>query len=472
MKAIRLLIGALLLASAWGVQAQQFAPAPYLCDSMVLQQGVPLPLRGTAAPGVTVTVSFAGHTVTAQADAQGEWLAVLPALEASSRNRTMELRAGDRTLTIRAVLVGEVYLAGGQSNMAFKIRGMEKDDRLALIREADYPEIRCYYRANVVGGGKLLDAADRPWSGACGSRISEWSAVAYLFARELHRELGVPIGIVNCSHGGSTAEAWISPEAFAADPALKAATGKIYDGIESRYKNPSVLYKQMLARFRGLTLRGVIWYQGESNGYFPEQYATLFPGLIADWRRFFRNDSLPFIFAQLPSYRVPGDRSGDRWARLRQAQLHTARTVARTALVVTADCGDPENIHPKNKYPVGLRFAAAAEELVYGGRKPGTLTLPGPVTVEGGKVTVPVGGIRNGLKVRGKRSAFELRDPQGAWHPAALRIRGNRLELTASEVSAPTAVRYAWGNIDTLTVYHKSGLPLPPFTFDTEPLKR
>lgn len=469
MKPIRLLILTLLLSAAFGVQAQKLATAPYICDSMVLQRGMPLPLEGTATPGSTVEVSFAGHTVTAKADAQGMWRATLPALEASSRNRVMEVRCGDEALTIRDILVGEVWLAAGQSNMAFKVRGMEFDDRLALIRDADYSDVRCYYRANIVSGGKLLDTEDRPWSGAYGRSIYDWSAVAYLFARELHRELGVPVGIVNCSHGGSTAEAWISPEAFASDPALKAAIGKIYDGIGSHYKNPSVLYEKMLARFRGLTVRGVIWYQGESNGYFPEQYATLFPGLIADWRRFFGNDSLPFIFAQLPSYRVPGDKSGERWARLRQSQLNTARTVPHTALVVTADCGDTENIHPKNKYPVGMRFAAAAESLVYGSKEPGTLTLPGPATVEGRRVEIPVGGIRGGLALRGGESGFELRDTEGNWHEADLRIRDNTLELSSAEVPAPTGVRYAWGNVNTLTVYHKSGLPLPPFTFDTEP---
>lgn len=468
MKPLRLLILTVLLSAAFGVQAQKLAPAPYLCDSMVLQRGIPLPLEGTATPGSTVEVSFAGHTVTTEADTQGVWQVTIPALEASSRNRTMEIRSGGETVTIRDILVGEVWLAGGQSNMAFKVRGMEFDDRLALIRDADYSDIRCYYRANVVSGGKQLDTSDRPWSGAYGRSIYDWSAVAYLFARELHRELGVPVGIVNCSHGGSTAEAWISPEAFASDPALKAAVGKVYDGIGSHYKNPSVLYEKMLARFRGLTVRGVIWYQGESNGYFPEQYATLFPGLIADWRRFFGNDNLPFIFAQLPSYRVPGDKSGERWARLRQSQLNTARTVPHTAMVVTADCGDAENIHPKNKYPVGIRFAVAAKELVYGGKDPGTLTLHGPASVEGRRVEISVGGIRNGLTLRGGESGFELRDTEGNWHKADLHIRGNLLELSSAEVPVPTGARYAWGNVNTLTIYHKSGLPLPPFTFDTE----
>lgn len=166
MKPIRLLILTVLLSAAFGAQAQKLAPAPYLCDSMVLQRDMPLPLKGTASPGSIVEVSFAGHTVTAETDAQGVWQAMLPALEASSRNRTMEIRSGDEAVTIRDILVGEVWLAGGQSNMAFKVRGMEFDDRLALIRDADYSDVRCYYRANIVSGGKLLDTSDRPWSGA------------------------------------------------------------------------------------------------------------------------------------------------------------------------------------------------------------------------------------------------------------------------------------------------------------------
>ena len=137
-------------------------------------------------------------------------------------------------------------------------------------------------------------------------------------------------------------------------------------------------------------------------------------------------------------------------------------------MVVTADCGDAENIHPKNKYPVGIRFAAAAKELVYGGKDPGMLTLPGPALVEGRRVEISVGGIRNGLALRGGESGFELRDTEGNWHKADLHIRGNLLELSSAEVPVPTGARYAWGNVNTLTIYHKSGLPLPPFTFDTE----
>ena len=116
-----------------------------------------------------------------------------------------------------------------------------------------------------------------------------------------------------------------------------------------------------------------------------------------------------------------------------------------------------------------MRFAAAAKSLVYAGREPGSLTLPGPVTAEGSTVEIPVGGIRGGLTLRGRESGFELRDAEGGWHPAGVRIRGNKLEVTSADVPAPTGVRYAWGNVNTLTVYHKSGLPLPPFTFDTEP---
>lgn len=469
MKTFRLFIVLFPLFALLGTTAQPLATAPYLCDSMVLQRGRPLPLTGTARPGSSVEVSFAGHTVAARTDPQGKWQATLPALSASDRNRTMTIRCGDELREIHGVLVGEVWLAGGQSNMAFKVRSMESEDRLALLRTADCPAIRCYYRAPIVSGGKKLDASDRPWSGAHGRNVDDWSAIAYVFARELHRALGVPIGFINCTHGGSTAEAWISAEAFETDSALKNSVAKIYDGIDSLYKNPSVLHEQMLSRFDGLTVRGVIWYQGESNGLFPDRYGPIFSGLIAGWRRFFNNDRLPFIFAQLPFYRVPNDRSGECWARLRQAQLETARTIPHTSLVVTADCGNPDDIHPKNKYPVGMRFAAAAKRQVYHAKTPGALTLSEPVATEHGTIEIAVGGIRNGLVLHGKKSGFELRDAEGVWHPARLCIRKKRLELTADRVPAPSGVRYAWGNVDTLTVYHTSGLPLPPFLFEIKP---
>lgn len=465
MRTILRILSALLLFLPDSVPAQQFAAAPYLCDSMVLQRDMPLTLEGTARPGSRVSIAFAGHEASARTDSLGKWRIPFPALEASDRNRTMEIRCDNERIEIRDVLVGEVWLAGGQSNMAFKVRGLELNDRLELIRDADYPDIRCYCRANVVSGGKELHSADRPWSAACGRRIYDWSAVAYLFARELHRTLGVPVGIVNCSHGGSTAEAWIRAEAFDADPDLKAAIGKTYDGIGALYKNPSTLSGKMLARFHGLTLRGVIWYQGESNAYFPERYAKLFSGLIADWRRFFNNDKLPFVFAQLPAYRASWDKSGEQWARLRQAQLETALSVPGTALVVTADCGDPDNIHPKNKRPVGERFARAALHLVYADKKPGWLT-PGRPVARNGKIQIPVEEVTEGISCRGKESGIEIRTADGSWHPAALHIRKGILEISANPVSSPSAVRYAWGNLNTLTIYHRSGLPLSPFIFD------
>lgn len=468
MKATFHILLCLLLLGPSPFRAQNLTTAPYLCDSMVLQRDMSLPIEGSARPGSRIEITFADHQVSTEADTSGRWVVMFPALKASAQNRTMEIRCNDEQLEIRNVLVGEVWLAGGQSNMAFKVRGMEFDERLDLIRDADYPEIRCYYRANVVSGGKRLHTADRPWSAAYGRRIYDWSAIAYLFARELHRRLGVPIGIVNCSHGGSTAEAWISPEAFAADSALRAAIGKNYSGIDALYKNPSTLYEKMLRSLHGLSLRGVIWYQGESNGYFPERYARLFSGLIADWRRFFDRDELPFIFAQLPAYRPAWDKSGERWAQLRQAQLEMARTTAHTALVVTSDCGDPDNIHPKNKRPVGDRFTAAALHLVYGDKHPGWL-MPGDPVVDGNRIRIPVEGIRGGLFLRGRESRIEVRTGDGIWHPADLRIRGNSLEIVADRAPVPTAVRYAWGNLNSLGIYHRSGLPLPPFIFHLQP---
>lgn len=464
-----LLLGLLCFA---GTQAQTLRVASYICDSMVLQRDMPVRICGQAAPGKSVEVSFARHTVTAKADAAGYWCAQLPALKACRENRTMEIRSEDELRRIHAVLVGDLWLAGGQSNMGFKVQGLEASERLSLARDANYPALRIYSRANIVGGGKLLQTQDRPWSGAYGRKIYNWSAVAYLFARELHKAHGIPIGIVACAHGGSTAEAWISPEAFRADSTLEASVGKRYEGLNAKFKDPSTLHTAMLEAFRGLTLRGVIWYQGESNGYFPDKYRTLFTGLIADWRGFFEQEKLPFLFAQLPSYRVPGDKSGERWAWLRQAQLEVASSVPNTAMVVTTDCGDPENIHPKNKYPVAMRFAAAARNAVYGDNVVGTLLLPSEVSADGGDVHIPVGGMDAGLEVRDKASGFELRDQGGTWHPASLKIRGNLLIVSSKEVPRPTDVRYAWGNINRLTVYHKSGIPLPPFTLKVQPENR
>lgn len=451
------------------VAAAQLSVAPYIGDSMVVQRNKPVEVRGKAAPDSNVELHFAGNRVTAITGTDSCWSVKLPAMEASCENRSMKIVCDKETLCFNGILVGDVWMAAGQSNMAFKVRGLEASQRLQLSREADFNNIRYFYRANIVGGGKLLNSSDRPWESAKGKKIYEWSAIAYLFARDIYSELGVPVGIVNCSHGGSTAEAWISSEAFEKDGELTSAIGKNYDGLAGMHKNPSVLYDKMLKGLAGLNPSGVLWYQGESNGYFPDKYATMFTGLINDWRRFFDNEALPFIFAQLPSYRVPGDKSNELWARLRWAQYQVSRTVPHTAMVITSEYGDPANIHPINKQPVAKRFVDAAMATVYGNKQLWQIGLPSVAELNKGVVEVKFDNIPGGLTLSDNNAMVEVCGVDGVYHEGKCSVRKNVMYVKCDSVRTPVKVRYAWKNINTLSVYYKGVIPVLPFELEVKP---
>lgn len=440
----------------------QLSVAPYIGDSMVLQHGRPIVVSGKATPGSVVGVQFAGAKESSTAAADSSWSVTLPAMKPSSKGRVMVVECGRSSLKFRSVLIGDVWFAAGQSNMAFKVKTLEKREREELIERAACSNIRYYYRANVVSGGKRVNRVDKPWESAGSKTIPEWSAVAYLFAQQIYSQLDIPIGIVNCSHGSSTAEAWISPEAFAGNSALKGAIGREYEGISALYRNPSTLYEQMLKSFKGLSIKGVIWYQGESNGYFPDKYATMFAGLITDWRRFFGDESLPFVFAQLPSYRMPEDKTDEKWAELRWAQYQVGRTVPNTAMVVTTEYGDSTNIHPRNKRPVALRFAAAALASAYAGKSEYCVLLPDSAVMLNGEVVIKPINVSGALSLKSDDVMVELCGSDGVFRAARCRVDLNSIYVTSSLVPLPIKVRYAWRNVCRLDIYYNE-IPVPSF---------
>lgn len=453
-------VGAVLLGAA-AAQAG-VKPNNLFSDGMVLQQGTKVPVWGTARDGEIITVEFADQEATTTAK-NGQWKVVLGPLKASATPDTMVIR-GDYTVRIRDVLVGEVWIASGQSNMQWPIsRSAEpestiagaKDEQLRLItvprRGADAPE----------------SDPQAAWVHCTPDTTPEFSAVAYHFGRALRAALKVPVGIISTNFGGTPAEAWTARSYLEGHPELKELL-KITDRKQS---NPSVLYNAMIAPLVPFAIRGAIWYQGESNaGNFErsKEYRTLFPTMIKSWRDAWGQGDFPFLFVQLAPFMdktdVPTDTA---WAHLREAQLLTLKASPRTAMAVITDLGDEKDIHPKQKKPVGERLALAARKLAYGE----DLVYSGPLLrsmkVEGNNAILSFDHVGGGLVAKdGPLTGFTIAGADGKFVNAKAEIQGDTVVVSSDETPEPKAVRFGWANYPIVNLYNKEGLPASPFRTD------
>src|SRR5436190_9304171 len=412
MRTAILFTAAVVLTLSAGVARANVKLPDVLGDSMVLQQKHSVPVWGTADPGEEVTVRFAGQTKRATAGADGRWRVNLDPLRASSTPATLTV-TGKNTIELKDILVGEVWLVAGQSNMQRLLS--ETADGEAATAAANHPLIRLFNVSRQVA----FKHAPPPlglWRACTPDSVKEFSAAGYYFGVELERELNVPIGLINSSYGGSQAEAWTPVEDLWASPELKPTVDrtKIWDEERPRVKaeydeaikkwrgeadkakaagarpqpSPAVpdalreyrvaasIYDGMIAPLIPYSLRGAFWYQGESNEARAQQYGILLPAMIKAWRERWDYRDLPFGIVQLPNYRDPKPEPADEpWSFVREAQRRTALTMRNVGLIVTIDIGEAHDIHPKNKLDVGKRMARWALADVYG-RK---LTKTGPV---------------------------------------------------------------------------------------------
>lgn len=478
----------------------EISPAPLFRDHAILQRNLPLPVWGRAGPGERITVTFRGQEVGTTTDRDGRWIVCLEPLSASLEPADLVI-AGKTTVTVRDVLVGEVWLASGQSNMARRIKSLPDADTVAAGIRNDY--IR---HLNVV-----LTPATAPadtvetsgWMSATPATADEFSAVAWFFSAELHRKLGVPVGIINASWGSTTVEAWTDALTLRANPAWPAIEARWQHlianlpAIKTEYADweqranaalakgeppplprpllpygpgtPHALseaFNGMIAPLQPYALRGVIWYQGESNFARHAEYAGLLQDLIRAWRAQWGQAQLPFLFVQLPGYSNPIDASGQAWAWLREAQAR-ALEQPDTAMAVTIDCGDPQDIHPQNKPIVGRRLARLATAKVYD--LPGDWTGPqfAAAMREGRALRVTFDHADTGLIAeRLPPQALELAGADRKFHPATAVIERNTLLVSSPQVAEPVAVRYAWSNAPVANLFNGAGLPAAPFRSD------
>ncbi len=371
-----------------------FAPAAWaelklpavIGDNMVLQREATAPVWGWAKPGEMVAVTFANQSQTTKADDKGLWKITLKGLKVG-KPREMNITTTSReSLTLKNVLVGEVWLCSGQSNMAMSVN--RSNDSAKEIAAAKYPKIRLFKVARAKAAEPQTDCKGT-WSECSPETVANFSGVGYFFARDLQKETDVPIGMIQSSWGGTPAEFWTRREVLEADPALK-----------SLVKRGSVLYNGMIAPIIPYGIRGAIWYQGEANSGRAYQYRTLLPAMIKNWRTDFARGDFPFGIVQLAPYRY-GRRDPACCAELWEAQLLTAKNTPNTGLAVTTDIGNVKDIHPKNKQDVGKRLALWALATVYGEKD---LVYSGPIyksmKIDGDKIRLSFDHIGKGLETR------------------------------------------------------------------------
>jgi sialate O-acetylesterase len=402
--------------------------------------------------------------VAAKGNKNKKWLVEIPTPSAGGPY-TLVINAG-KTVFIYGVMIGEVWLCSGQSNMEMPLKGWEDQPILnsdAAIASANFPNIR-FFQVERASSEVPLDDCVGQWTMSTPETAAEFSAVGFFFGRELFQKLNVPIGLIHSSWGGTPSEAWTSPEAFKDIPDFNERIEKLEDREE--YEYPSVLYNGMIHPLLPYTIKGVIWYQGESNTYDPALYAKIFPAMIFDWRMLWDIGNFPFYFVQIAPYIYEKNRDS---LGLRQAQLE-AMQVENTGMVVTMDIGDLKTIHPANKEEVGKRLALWALAKDYGFN---TLVCSGPVyrdkIIEGRNVRILFDYVGSGLTSRGGRlSNFEIAGADKRFVSAAAYVAGDTVIVSSSRVRNPVHVRYLWSDKAQPSLYNRDGLPASPFITDKQ----
>jgi sialate O-acetylesterase len=482
-------------------------PHGLFTDGAVLQQGMKIPVWGTAGENEKVTVLFRGQKVSARAK-DGKWQVWLKPVKAGGPyNLTI---VGDNTVELHDVLVGEVYLCSGQSNMEWPT-SLTVNASDAIARSAD-PKLHLYTVPKAVSNVPLGDVAGA-WLPCGPDTVPSFSAVAYFFGRDLRRALKVPVGLIHSSWGGTPAEAWTSRPVLQSAPELRRilsayetakreyvlATAQYQMDMErhreavarareqgtepprpptapynpENQNRPTGLYNAMIAPLIPYGVRGAIWYQGESNAGRAYEYLTLFPAMIKNWRDDWGEGDFPFFFVQLaPFMAIKPEPTDSAWAELREAQRQTALTVPKTGMAVITDVGDERDIHPRNKEPVGTRLALAARGIAYGEHLEYTGPTYDSMEVKGNRVIVRFRHTGGGLVAKGDRvTGFTVAGPDRQWVNAEAKIDGRKVIVWSPQVSHPVAVRYGWADYPVVNLHNTEGLPASPFRTDDFPFK-
>ena len=494
-----------LLALLFTSQLMAFVkPNSLFTNHMVLQQNVVVPVWGTASDGELVTVKFNGQTVSSRA-VNGKWHLQLNPLKAGGPFR-MEI-TGENSIMIEDVVVGEVWLCSGQSNMERQLG--PRPPQKAIFNwekerdEARYPQIRMYYVPLKFSAEPLADR-DSKWTVCSPETVKQFSAVGYFFAKNLYKNLKVPVGILFSAYGGTDAEHWTSQKDLASNPEFRGVVDNYQKAISNypekfeKYKQdeasllkkfsadsakavsenkplprkpsapvhpsngrvPGGLYNAMINPLLPYAIKGACWYQGESNNDRYQQYASLLTVMISSWRRDFHVGEFPFLIVQIAPFKSMRPE-------IREAQWEVSKKVKNTALIVTTDCGDSTDIHPAFKQPIGDRLALAARALAYKQE----IAFAGPefkdLKVKGNKMVVTFNHTEEGLWVKGNElRGFTVADASKPFVKAKAIVKKDKVIVSAEGVKHPVAVRFGWENVPDVNLYNKQGLPAVPFRSD------
>jgi sialate O-acetylesterase len=456
-------------------------------DHMVLQQQMSVPVWGWATPGADVTVKFSGQTKTTRADVSGKWLVKLDKLKASFAPQTLTIKAGE-TRVFTNILVGEVWLASGQSNMEKPI-GKQPGQKPTLNAEAElaaanFPGIRIFKVEKTLAATPQTDLTKFNGWRECSSNALDsisFSAAAYFFGREVHTNLNVPVGLIESSWGGTRIEPWTPPVGFATVASQKKfAAPQISTTNKIANTKPTAIYNAMIAPIAGFALRGALWYQGESNlmgtnaGNDYRDYADKMAALVGGWREVWGEGSFPFYFVQLAPFKYFGGKtaranSPEQLAEFWTLQSHSTQRIKHSGMAVTTDLVDNlDDIHPRNKSEVGHRLALLALDKTYG-RK---VVSSGPVfrraKFSEGKAVLKFDHTDGGLVSKDSQplTFFTIAGADGKFVAAVAQIVGDTVEVSAKEISRPVAVRFAWTEIAQPNFFNGAGLPAEPFRTD------
>jgi len=492
----------------WAVCASaELTLHPLFTDHAVLQRNVEVPVWGWADPGTQVEVVLDGESKAAAAKDDGVWMVRMPAHNAGGPF-TLVVKSGDETKSVNNIMFGEVWVASGQSNMQWTVQNSNKADE--EIAQANHPGLRLFYvpRRTADTPQKTVEAV---WQVCTPETIPGFSAVAYFFGRRIHQELGVPVGLIHTSWGGTPSEAWTSQETLESVPAFAPINArwetilkeypeakKEHDAkikkwerdvkkakqankrVPSRPRDPlgpnhqhrpASLYNGMIAPLLPYAMQGAIWYQGESNAGRAYQYRTIFPAMITDWRTKWGQGDFPFIFVQLANFKDRKEQPDESdWAELREAQT-MALELPNVGMGVTIDIGEAKDIHPRNKRDVGKRLAQWALAQTYGK----DMTPSGPLyqshNIKDRKVYITF-DYADGIMAKDgkleKEFAIAGEDKKFVWAEAKISKDG-KVIVSSKKVKKPVAVRYGWADNPKCTLYNGAGLPASPFRTDDWP---
>lgn len=480
--------------------------APPFTDHAVLQRDVAVPVWGwDDDPGATVTISFGGQRKETRVNLSGVWRAELDPMPANATGADLVVSRGSMTITLHDLVVGEVWLASGQSNMEWPVRSTSSYAE-EQAKPAN-PLIRHLYVVHSPSDLPTVRVKTHGWQSAAPDTLGHFSAVGYFFAEQVAGKLQVPVGIINSSWGATPVESWmpepvlrstrawpdynrtwqesvkVFPEKLAAQPALEAAWNQAQEDFRTMGKPitmpwprpptgpgtqfaPAGLYNGMIFPLAPYALRGALWYQGEGNAGRPGEYAELFPAMIAAWRATWPLGDFPFLYVQLASFTGTNDAQGTNWAHLREAQ-EAALHLPATGQAVAFDNENPKDIHPVNKRPIGERLARIALHRVYDQRD---TIWSGPIfqslVREGAALRVHFSHAAGLRSMTSEITGFEVSGADKVFHAATVKIDGSSVLVRSPAVLEPIAVRYAFRNAPAVSLFNAAGLPAAPFRTD------